>query len=329
MSFYEKVIGFAALWLPANTRGRHWEQWLADLRDAKELGLSRGQITRGAVRFSARALRRSVTGTAVRASFSWWQLVAAVGLLGIFLYVLFPADALLGGQKVGLRDHFDVFSQFMNTPFIQLTPVIVVMLSCTRFARDQVGRSRSGRKAPRRVETFTVAKLLVGCSTAFLVFFAWTILAFTIAFTIWPAIGDPSIQPQGYGLTAASAIADSFHRTTYSQLLAAGPWAYAVLFSTWVGFGASVYAALGMAALLVIRSRGAAFAIPFVIYFGETAVAEMLGSPSAALSFSMFPFGLVQQTIATGAAPTLILAVCVVGFWALILRRQIHREQFA
>ncbi|AMB59054.1 hypothetical protein [Microterricola viridarii] len=66
MSVAERGIRVAAATLPASMRKRYREQWLADVRDADELGLSRAAIVAGAFTFSMRLGRTAeVRGYAV------------------------------------------------------------------------------------------------------------------------------------------------------------------------------------------------------------------------------------------------------------------------
>ena len=189
----EWLVSCAALAVPPYQRARYREQWLADLRDAGEVGVSRGQIVRGAFAFAGGSLSRSLLRRELRASFSWVQVAIVVALAGVLFYVLVPDGALTG--KTAFRDRFDVFAGFMNNPFLLLTPVFVVLLTGTRFARELSHRFASSTRMRVRVESYVLAKLLVGCATAFVVFLLWTLIAFTIANVVWPALGDPSVDP--------------------------------------------------------------------------------------------------------------------------------------
>ncbi|ALE04757.1 hypothetical protein AL755_03460 (plasmid) [Arthrobacter sp. ERGS1:01] len=329
MSATEMVVRAIALALPTHQRARYREQWLADVRDAAEVGIPHGQIVRGALGFAAGSLTKSLVRTELRASFSWIQVGVVAALLSIFLYVVFPDSALLGGKKVALRDNYDVFATLMNTPFTMLAPVFVVFLSCSRFAQEIGNRFVSSARSRVRTESYVFAKLLVASGTAFLVFFAWTFLAFAVAFVLWPKLGNPSLDPAGYGLTASGAVLDSFGRTTYSQLLQSGTWTYALAYSAWVGFAAATYAALGMASLLVIKRRAVAMCVPFLVFFVQSAAAQLIGAPNLGLNFSMFPFGLQQQSILMGAAPTIVLAAMTGLIWLVLSRRLVRLENLA
>lgn len=320
-------MSWAALAVPPYQRARYREQWLADLRDAGEVGVPRRQIVVGAFAFAGGSLTRSLLQRELRASFSWVQVGVLVALAGIIFYVLIPDGALTG--KTAFRDRFDVFAGFMNTPFVLLAPVLIVLLTGTRFARELAHRFASSTRVRVRVESYVLAKLLVGCGTAFVVFFAWTLLAYVIANLGWPLLGDPSVDPRGYDLTTASAVVDSWHRSTLSQWLQAGTWVYGFGYSAWVGFCAAVYAGLGLAMLLVLRQRVIAMAVPFVLYFGQTVAAQLLGGGQWSLQQSMFPFGMVQAPVLVGMAPTLLLAAVVLVLWAVLLRRLVRLENLA
>lgn len=315
------TVRLAAALLPSGQRRRYQEQWLADVQDADEAGLTPGRIARGAVWFAFGSLSRQLLGNEVRASLSWMQGAVGVFLLALIPFVIFVEDQLLGGKVVELRDSLDLFGEFMNSPFLLLTPVLAVLLSCTRLARELGNRFMSSARLRVRTESYLLGKVLVGSGWAFACFFAFTLIAFAVAYVLWPALGNPSIDPVGYNLTAADVVQDSWHRVTYSQLLQLGPWIYGLAYAAWVGFCAANYAALGMACLLIVRVRVLAMAIPFLLFFGQTAAAQLVAQPTWALSFSMIPWGYVQFPIVVGLAPTGILAILTCALWVLLLRR--------
>jgi hypothetical protein len=96
---------------------------------------------------------------------------------------------------------------------------------------------------------------------------------------------------------------------------------YGVLYSAWVGFCASIWAALGMAALLLVPNRALALALPFVIYFAQFVAASLAGNVRGSFVASMFPFGYQQTTILAGVTPMLVLAAIVGAGWIALLRR--------
>lgn len=317
----ERFVGIAAAMLPRETRSRYSEQWSADLRDADEIGVRRFQIVFGAFRVAAGTVHREVWGHELRATFSWIQPAILLLLLAIPLYfAVVPDDVfrIFGGGGVALAGGLGVFSNFMNSsPLIYLLfPIYVVLLSCLRLYKE-VPKSK---RVTVRKEGYLFARLATAGGISFAVFALTTFLFFVLAFYVWPAIGNPSVDLGPYSLTPESAITSSFTATTYSQLLASGSMTFGILYSLWVGFCAAVWTSLAMAALLTVRNRPLALALPFLVYIGQWVVAELLGNVRASFAASTFPFGYQQTSIIAGAAPMLILAAIAAVIWATLLR---------
>jgi hypothetical protein len=328
-SIAARLVSVAAATLPALTRARYREQWMADLRDADEAGVQRSGIVLGAFSFATAFVTRHLMGTEIRASRSWLQLAIGLAVLVLPLWFGFVSSGLLNGTTVVLRDNLDVYFEFMNSPITVLFPVLVVFLSCLRLFQELGHRFASNTLVRVRVESYVFAKLLVASGTSFLVFFLFAFVPFVIAFYLWPLSGNPSVDPSVYMMTTQSAIADSFQRATFTSLLEQGPMVFGVVYSLWVAFGASVYTGLGMAALLLVKNRALALALPFVLFFGETAAAQIAGHPYASLLFSLFPFGYQQAPLLVGMAPTLVLAALVAVVWVFIMRRVQFLESLA
>ncbi len=324
MRLAEQLVLLASATLPATARARYREQWMADLRDADELDIRRSGIVLGAFSFAAAAVSRELLNTEMSTSRSWRQLGIAVLVVAVPLLLGVVSNDLAGGFKVVLRDNFDVYQVLINTPLTLVFPVLVVLLSCLRFYREIGHRYVSNTRVRVRVGSYVFAKFLLAGGTSFVVFFLFAFVPFVIAFYLWPTLGNPSVDASAYSLTTSTALADSFERTTYSSLLEHGTMTYGVAYSAWVGFSASIYASLGIAALLVVKNRVCALAIPFLVYFGETVIAAVIGYPQAGLVYSTFPFGLSQTSFLAGAAPTLVLAV-LTGILCLVVLRRVHR----
>jgi hypothetical protein len=111
-----------------------------------------------------------------------------------------------------------------------------------------------------------------------------------LAFYIWPALGNPSVDLSVYFLTPKSAVTSSFTASTYSQLLAFGSLTFGILYSLWVGFCAAVWTSLAMAALLTVRNRPLALTLPFLLYIAQWVAASLLGNVRASFVASTFPF---------------------------------------
>jgi hypothetical protein len=315
------LVGIAAVALPGDSRARYAEQWAADLRDAEQVGVGRFQIVVGAFGVAAGTVRREVWGRELRATLSWVQPAIFLLLLAIPLYFAVVRDDVLrlfGGGGVVLAGSLSVFSEFMGGgPVIYLFfPIYVVLVSCLRLYREV---PKTKRVAVRQ-EGYLFARLATAGGISFVAFALSTFLLFVLAFYVWPALGNPSVDPGVYFLTPETAVTSGFTESTFSQLLALGPLTFGILYSLWVGFCAAVWTSLAMAALLTIRNRPLAVALPFLVYIAQWVAASLLGNVRASFAASTFPFGYQQTSIIAGAAPMLILAAIAAAIWATLLR---------
>ncbi|MET4705894.1 hypothetical protein [Frigoribacterium sp. UYMn621] len=317
----EWLVGIAAVGLPRGNRARYAEQWAADLRDAEQVGVGRFQIVVGAFGVTAGTVRREIWGRELRATLSWVQPAIFLLLLAIPLYFAVVRDDVLhlfGGPGVALRGSFGVFSYLMGGgPLIYLLfPLYVVFISCLRLYREV---PTSERVTVRR-ESYLFARLATAGGISFVAFAFSTFLLFVLAFYVWPALGNPSVDPGVYFLTPETAVTSSFTESTYSQLLALGPLTFGILYSFWVGFCAAIWTSLAMAALLTVRNRPLAVALPFLVYIAQWVAASLLGNVRASFAASTFPFGYQQTSILAGAAPMLVLTAIAAAIWAKLLR---------
>jgi hypothetical protein len=315
------LVGLAAVALPRGSRARYAEQWAADLRDAEQIGVGRFQIVVGAIGVTAGAVRREIWERELRATLNWVQPAIFLLLLAIPLYFAVVRDDVLhlfGGPGVALSGSFGVFSYFMDGgPLIYLLfPIYVVFISCLRLYREVP----TSERVTVRGEGYLFARLATAGGISFVAFAISTFLLFVLAFYVWPALGNPSVDPGDYFLTPETAVTSSFTDSTFSQLLALGPLTFGILYSFWVGFCAAIWTSLAMAALLTIRNRPLAVALPFLVYIAQWVAASLLGNVRASFAASTFPFGYQQTSIIAGAAPMLILAAIAAAIWATLLR---------
>jgi len=259
------------------------------------------------------------------ASRRWWLIaIAAVALVGVEL--LF---ASLSSMSTLYRSDFDVLSLYMASPAILIAPFVASALGASRMFSEVGNRYIVSARMRSRPSRYFGAKIAAAGIVAGLIAAPLPIAGTIVAFAVWPAIGDPNVEPTQYGLTPASALADAAASTTYSQLLLVSPLVYSVLYSLWVAFAAAVFAALTLALLILLRNRAVALVIPLGLYLGETVAAAVLGDPTYGLVYSIFPFGLTQSSILAGASPVLVLALAVVVIWVFIIRRARHLQRLS
>jgi hypothetical protein len=224
------------------------------------------------------------------------------------------------------RDDFDVFGLGMASPLMFLLPAFAVLLCCTRLFQDIGHRYISAIRTRTSIRRYLLRSYARSALVAFVLFFLLSFACFLVAFYLWPSIGNPNVHPASYYLTPGSAIRDSYSRVSYSSILELGLLPYGLLYSTWVGVGGAIFAAMGIASLLLVKKRALAIAVPFLIYFGETVFATLLGSPQAALVYSLFPFGITPTTPILAAMPILLTALLLAVIVSLTIARADNLE---
>ncbi len=255
-------------------------------------------------------LRLRLLGLAWRTSLKW-----PVAILIIVALMVPTLSGVNGTVGVALRDWLDLFSVMMSSPIALIFPLLVVFIASSRLYQEMGNRYIVAVRVRVSIRRYLGSKLLVASLLAFVTFGLSTFLAFVVAFYVWPAIGNPSVQPELYDMTPAQAATDSLTRVTFSSLLGHGPWTYGAFYSVWVGFSAALYAAFGTACLVLVSSRVFALAIPFLGYFVQTVGAALLGTPQYGLLYAAFPFGLIQSSAWVAIVPTAILAAVVAALW--------------
>lgn len=315
------LVSVAATALPAATRERYREQWLADLRDADELGISQGSIARGAVGFALVAVPREVLRAEFRAAFGWVPLLAAAVIVALpLLEMLFHQGFLTGTSTAS--SNAGIFATAVDGAVPLLFPVLLMLVGCFRLFQELGDRFVVNTRMRVRVESYVYAKLLVAMGVAFTVFFAATFIAFTVAFVVWPLLGNPGVDAAGYQVGNRPWQADDTYRQyTYTQLLAAGPMPFGLFYSAWVGLGAATCVALGVACLLLVKRPVLGLAMPFLLLVAQHAAVILLGQDRLSVLTSLFPFGYQQAPVLVGMAPLLVMIVLVAGLWLVLLRR--------
>lgn len=220
-----------------------------------------------------------------------------------------------------LRDELDLFAAMITNPVVLVFPVIITILTARGLASELKSRYLAYTRTRMDVRERLVVKLLAASAVAFGLLFTYCLLAFVAAFYLLPAMELTAFDPVLYGLSAETVVEDSYGRATYTSFLVLGPITYGVLYSAWVGLSAAVFAALGLAALLLVRNRILAFAVPWLVYIGQTIVFALLDLPNLGLLYSIFPFGLTPVSTLAGVAPVVILALLVACAWTTIISR--------
>ena len=243
--------------------------------------------------------------------------VASVPLIA----ALAALTVIHGMQNAQVRDHVGVLAAGMLSPSLILMPLAITLLTCVGFSSDLAHRFISVQRTRCDVPILLCARfgsaIVVGFSLAFL----YSFVAYVMSFHVWPLLGDPGIDPAGYLLTPEQAGDRAQHDEAFGSILAFGDLPFGIVYSSWFGFCGAVYAAMGIAACLVVRNRYLALSLPMLTVFGETLLFEILGHPHLALYFSTVPFGLEFHTDAQVVLPHLVLAAVVAVVAVVTVRR--------
>lgn len=221
----------------------------------------------------------------------------------------------------GVRDHLDVFAAFLVSPTSLVLPLIAVVVSCLSLYSELGDRFIANTRARVSIRERLLVMLISAVGWSFALFFLYAFIPFVIAFLIWPAVGDPSIDPAGYHMTPEQAHIDALTRNSYSFLLSGGDLAYGLIYSVWVGLCGAVFAGLGFGLLLIVSNRILALAIPFVIYVGGTLGAAVIGTPSLGFLYSIFPAGIQPVQPLAAIAPMVALGVVAIVVLAPAIAR--------
>lgn len=252
----------------------------------------------------------------MRRSLAWpYLLVAAV-------IIAWPVVNLVTAiSSYRLRGSLDVYGVAMTSPAILVFPLLVVFLTALPTYHE-VGKRHTALLQTRvELRRYLGSRLAIVSAWSFLVFFLFAFVPFLAAFVIWPAVGNPGVDLASYHMTPRQLAAETLTDSTFTQLLSAGPLAFGLAYSAWVGFCAVVFAAIGIASLLVVKNRILALAIPFLLYFGQSLLSSLFSLERTSLMYTVFPFGLTQAPIQTALLPTGVLALLVATLWIWLLRR--------
>jgi len=232
-------------------------------------------------------------------------------------------------QNGVFRNNFDVFGQFLSSPLTLVFPLVVALLTCVPLYQELGDRFIVNTRSRIDLRLYVGVKLVSAALIAFAVFFFYVFATFAVAFLVWPAIGNPNVDPAVYNMSAADAVADSLGSASYSSLLQFGPFAYGLTYALWVGILGAAYSAIGTAALLLLSNRSLALSVPFLIYLLETVISALLGAPVLGLLYSAFPYGLTQTSVIVAAAPSLVLIAATAIMWFRLFPRLHQLDRLA
>lgn len=214
----------------------------------------------------------------------------------------------------GYPSQIAVLSRIFITPFMFIFPLIAGLLGCWKMYTEVGQRFASLHGARQSMRRYLARRLLCSALVPAGAYFVYAVLAFLVAYYLWPQIGNPGVNPVNYAMTAAEAAQAELADTSYSQLLEFGTPVYGLAYAAWLGVSAGFYAVATALCLVVMKNRLAAIALPSAVFLAQSVLSIAVTGPQSALVFSVFPFGLTQLPIAAAAAPQLALDLAVIVF---------------
>jgi hypothetical protein len=262
---------------------------------------------------------RALPGLAAVRSGKFGRLVTCVFAAATILLPIWAGIA--ASLRASFRDHLDVFNAMMLAPVGLLFPLAAVLLTCLGLYHELVARYVANTRTRIAATIYVGRHMLRIAAAALVVFFLYSFVPFLVSFYVWPAWGDPAVDPMGYEMTANQAVTNSFDRTTYSFLLQYGAIVFGLVYSAWVALAAAAYAVLGACFLLTIPNRIAALALPYIFYIAGTVAASLAGFPHLGLLYSVFPAGLEASDAVQAAAPTVVVIGSALVFSVIVILR--------
>lgn len=231
-------------------------------------------------------------------------------------YGAWQAPSALSPSNLG------VFSIFMGSPLQLVLPLVAVAIGCSVLYEDLGTRYVANLRTRMSLESYLSRTFARAVLLPFVCMGGAVIVIGIVCFAVWPAMGNPYIDPSLYHLDPGTPAGPDLARFTYSEPMAAGwPW-YLVTYAALFGLACAAFSALGAAALLLVARRVVAVLLPWAIYLAETVLSALLGAPHTGLMYAIVPFGLQAVPALEGALPILVLVVAVGALWAWLWRRR-------
>lgn len=231
----------------------------------------------------------------------------------------------------GYRSWVQVFHEFTNGPDRVIFPVIVSLVAGVPLANELSNRfivntrtREDLRKHLGRLAFRGIAKAGFGFATLLMVY---AVAAFAVSPNLFPG----AVDPEAYGLEAASgAYAIDATDGAFANLANYG-WPVLAIFSAlWAGANAAIFAGVAVVSLLLIDKTIVALSIPFALYLFESVVTQILDLPGMSfLITAIHPVGLQEFDLAQVFAPTILLGLSTWVTLTVLIAQAPHNPRFS
>lgn len=218
------------------------------------------------------------------------------------------------------RDNLDVLALIVTSPLELVFPLIVCLAANTRFSSELSHRFIVATRTRAPIERYLGAKIIASAILGATFGSLFALLPCILAFGVWPLLGNPSVDPAVYGLTAAEAAQGAGTRFSFTELVPVSVPLYAMVYSGWVALAGAMYSTMGVLTLSTFANRLVGFAAPFLIFIAQSVLVSLVGDVRFAFVFAVFPFGLDQGTSFPLVVQAALLGGLVVAS-VLVVRR--------
>lgn len=205
------------------------------------------------------------------------------------------------------------FATSMESPLSVVLPLIAVGIYLFRLGREMQERFIVNARARIDVRRYLMVKAQATALTAFMFFFTYAAVSFIAMVYILPPLGVLRFDPTG------SVPPEQFAR--FSELWSLSPALYGLVYAAWCGLNGTVWALIGLIALLSVPNRLVALAVPVVGVLVLTVALTLFGLDIFAPYPLWILFGYVQSPAWTALAPMGVLVAATLVGTAVVIRR--------
>lgn len=235
--------------------------------------------------------------------------------LDILIFVVLAAISLVTGflavQTTTYWSEAQVFQDFMNSSLRILFPVAVALSAGLITAEQLSNRFVVNTRTRTDVRRWVAGKFWSAAIRAFVIFALITVVNAVAAFFIVPELWPHILDPAGYGLDDATAIANA--NVSVAPLAAFAQFGLPVFIlvaAAWFGLNAAAFALVTVLAVFFIRRTVLALMVPLILYLAESLFFQLQGMPAPAFLISaVYPSGLQDYDLVVAAIPTAVLLV--------------------
>ncbi|MFI2859345.1 hypothetical protein ACH6EH_19865 [Paenibacillus sp. JSM ZJ436] len=241
-------------------------------------------------------------------------------LLWIAVMSILIGMAVYRSSSYQLRDSLELFTFTIKDILPLLFPILAVIVYVSSFSLEIDNRFLTYTRMRRPIINSLKIKLAANTILSGAFFFLIILGCFVFAYYIEPMFEIAHYDPAGFGLTEDNIAHDTYIRFTFTQVLEYGIWTYAILYSLWIGMNASLYAAIALYLVILVRNRFLALSLPFIIYIISSFTLSALGVETYRPNHVLFPFDRVQSPIWTAFVPFVILLFVLFGLVVYVKR---------